>query len=246
MTKTVIALASLAMLAACGGGGGDASAPAGPSAAQGLWVGTTTTNRTVTGLVFSDGSYYVLYSRVGNPTIIGGVVQGSSSASSGAWTSSDAKDFNIEGAGVLSASLAGTYAAKNSIGGTLSYAAGGTTTFSGTYNAAYEATPTLGAVSGLYSGAVAFSQGSQSATVSVASTGAVSANANGCIATGTATPRTDANAYNLVLTFGPAPCFFIGQTFTGIAYFDAVAKRIYAAAPNATRTDGMMFVGTKP
>lgn len=245
MKKALAALAATAIVSACGGGGGD-STPAAPSAAQGLWIGTTTANRTVTGLVFSDGSYYVLYSRVGNPAVIGGVVQGGSSASAGTWTSGDAKDFNLEGAGVLSASLAGTYIAKQSLGGTVTYANGSATTFSGAYNTAFEAAPSLSAVSGFYSGTVALSQGSQVATISVASSGAVSANANGCIATGTATPRTDANAYNLVLTFGPAPCFFAGQTFTGIAYFDAAAKRLYAAAPNAARTDGVLFVGTKP
>ena len=244
MKKALAALAATAIVSACGGGGGD-STPAAPSAAQGLWTGTTTANRTVTGLVFSDGSYYVLYSRVGSPSVIGGVVQGNSSASAGAWTSGDAKDFNLEGAGVLPATLAGTYTAKTSIGGTVTYASAGTTTFSGTYDSSYETAPTLSAVSGQYSGSVSSSQGTQAATVSVAASGAVSANANGCIATGTATPRTDANAYNLVLTFGPAPCAAVNQTFTGVAYFDAAAQRLYAAAPNSARSDGVLFVGTK-
>lgn len=244
MKVKLTALAVAALLAACGGGGD--SAPAGPSAAQGLWVGTTTTNRAVTGLVFSDGSYYVLYSRVGSPTVIGGVVQGSSSASNGSWSSIDARDFNIEGVGVLSASLAGTYTAKQSLAGTVTYPGGSTSSFSGTYNASYETAATLSAVAGTYTGSVAFSQGTQAATVSVAASGAVTALAGGCTATGAATPRTDGNAYNVTLNFGPSPCFFPNQSFAGIAYFDAAAKRLYAAAPNAARTDGVLFVGTKP
>ena len=244
MMKLLTALATAVLVSSCGGGGD--SAPAGPSAVQGLWLGTTTTNRAVTGLVFSDGSSYVLYSRVGNPALLGGVVQGSSSAANGTWSSGDARDFNLEGAGVLAATLAGTYTAKQSLAGTATYSNGSTTSFSGTYNAAYETVPTLSAVSGMYNGTVAFSQGSQAAQVSVAASGAVTATASGCIATGTATPRTDGNAYNVTLTYGPAPCFFAGQTFNGIAYFDAPNKRLYAAAPNAARTDGVLFIGTKP
>lgn len=244
MKLKLIALAATTLLAACGGGGD--STPAAPSPAQGLWVGTTSTNRAVTGLVFSDGSAYVLYSRVGNPAVLGGVVQGSSSAANGTWSSGDARDFNLEGAGVLSATLAGTYTAKQSLAGTVTYAGGSTSSFSGTYDASYESAPSLSTASGIYSGTVAFSQGSQAASVSLTAQGAVSANANGCIATGTATPRTDGNAFNLTLTYGPAPCFFAGQTFAGIAYFNAATKRLYAAAPNAARTDGVLFIGTKP
>lgn len=246
MQKTLIVLASAALLAAaCGGGGGD-STPAGPSPAQGLWIGTTTTNRTVTGLVLSDGSYYVLYSLVGNAAVLGGAVHGNSSASAGTWSSGDARDFNLEGAGVLSASLGGTYSTKQSIAGTVTYASGASTNFSGTYSSNYETTPTLPALTATYTGTVAFSQGAQPLAITVTPSGNVTATGSGCTSTGTATPRNDGNAYNFAITFGPAPCFFAGQTFSGIAYLDAVAKRLYAAAPNAARTDGVLFVGTRP
>ena len=54
------------------------------------------------------------------------------------------------------------------------------------------------------------------------------------------------NAYNVAIRFGAAPCFFANQSMSGIAYFDAPTKRLYAAAPNAGRTDGILFLGTKP
>jgi hypothetical protein len=59
-------------------------------------------------------------------------------------------------------------------------------------------------------------------------------------------PRARGNAFNVSLTFGGAPCLFANQTLTGIAYFDATTRVVYAAAPNANRTDGVLFVGTKP
>lgn len=247
MKFVLTAFAVAALLGGCGGGGDDGPAgPVVPSAAQGLWVGTTTTNRAVTGLVFSDGSYYVIYSRVGNAAVLGGVVQGSSSASGGTWSSNDAKDFNLEGAGVLSATLSGTYLPKQSLGGNVAYASGAPTSFTSTYRTSYETVPTLAAVTATYTGTVAFSQGSQPLSVTINPTGGVTATGNGCTSTGSATPRTDGNAYNFTITFGPSPCFFAGQTFTGIAYLDAVAKRLYAAAPNAGRTDGVLFLGTRP
>lgn len=245
MKKTFFALAFSALLAACGGGG-SSSPPAAPSSAQGLWVGTTTTNRTATALVLSDGSYYVLYSAVNNPAVIGGVVQGSSTATAGALASGDAKDFNLEGAGVVPATLAGTYTTKQSLGATVTYPAGAPTTFTSTYDPSYETVPTLATIAGTYSGTVAFSLGSQAASVTVSTGGEVTGSANGCSLAGLAKPRADANAYDVSITFGPAPCYFAGQTFAGIGYFNATTKRLYAAAPNAARTDGVLFVGTKP
>ena len=246
MKNAFVVLAVTSLVAACGGGGGSGSSTAGPSVAQGLWVGSTTSNRTATALVLSDGSYYVLYSSIGNPAVIAGVVQGSSTAAAGVLSSGDAKDFNLEGAGVLTATLSGTYTPKQAISGTVSYAAGAPTTFSGTYDPSYETPPSLAAIAGTYSGSVAFSLGTQSAVVSVSSSGGITGGANGCSINGSALPRADANAYNVSLTFGPAPCFFAGQTFNGIGYFNATTKRLYAAAPNAARTDGVLFVGTKP
>lgn len=240
---TLIALAML--LTACGGGGGGSDTDT-ASGAQGLWVGTTSTNRAATGLVFSDGTYYVLYSAVGQPNIIAGAVQGSSTASGGSWSSSNARDFNLEGLGVSSGTLSGSYTARQSVSGTVTYSGGTTGSFSGTYNTDYEITPTLTALTGTYTAQVAFSQGVQSGLVTIDSAGNISASAQGCSSTGTATPRTDGNAYNVRVTFGGSPCFFAGQTFNGVAYYDAANRTIYAAAPNAARTDGMIVVATKP
>jgi hypothetical protein len=52
--------------------------------------------------------------------------------------------------------------------------------------------------------------------------------------------------FDLTVTFGGGVCSNGTSTVTGIGYFDASTKRIYGAAPNSSRTDGFLFVGTKP
>ena len=249
MKKFAILSASLAaalFVSGCGGGGSDSAAATTTPSAQGLWIGTTATNRTITGLVFGDGSYYVLYSPVGNATAVAGVVQGTGSSSAGTFTSTDARDFNLEGLGVQSGSVSAAYVSKQSFNGSVAYAVAGNTPFTSAYDANYETAPSLAGLAGTFTGQVALSVGVQAATIAVSSSGAISGVNGGCALSGTASPRSDGNAYNLSITFGAAPCFFANRTFTGIGYFNSVTKRLYAAAPNAARTDGVLFVGTKP
>lgn len=236
--------AGLLTLGGCGGGGSDSTATS--TSAQGLWSGSTSANRTVTGIVLSDGTYYVLYSPVGNPAAIAGVVQGSGTSTASTFSSNNARDFNIEGLVVLPATVNASYAAKQSFNGNIAYPNGTTTSFSTNYNANYEVVPTLASVAGTYTGQVALSVGVQAATITIGTSGGISGGANGCSLTGNATPRVDGNAYNVSFTFGPSPCFFANQSFSGIAYFNAATKRVYAAAPNASRSDGVIFVGAKP
>jgi hypothetical protein len=123
----------------------------------------------------------------------------------------------------------------------------GATTFTSNYSADYDVTPSLAILAGTFTGQVISSQGVENATVTVNAVGGITGTGvSGCSVTGTATPRTNGNVFNLSLTFGGAPCLFANQTMAGIAYFDSVAKRIYGATPNAARTDGVLFVGVKP
>lgn len=253
-TKCLCSFVAAALLAGCGGGGGSSSdttgtatAPASLQAsAAGLWSGTTDTNRSVTGLVFPDGTYYVLYSVAGAPSTIAGVVQGTGSVNGSTFSSTNGRDFNLEGAAVVPVNVSASVTTKTSFTGNVAYSSG-TIKFTSTYNADFEREATITAVAGTYSGRVASSQGVENAAVTVSTTGAVSGTGvGGCTVSGSVSSRTDGNAYNVTLTFGPAPCFFAGQTFTGIAYYDAGAKRLYAAAPNSARSDGVLFVGSKP
>lgn len=244
MMRNVIAaiVASSTLLSGCGGSTG----PATPSAVQGLWNGTTDTDRTVVGLVLSDGLFYFFYSSDGNPATIAGVIQGSGSTNGGNFSSSNAKDFNLEGAGILDASVSASFSTKQALNGSVTYADGGST-FTSTYNSDYEVTPSVPTLAGTFAGQVASSLGVENATVRIANNGALSGTgASGCAITGSVKPRTDGNAFTTSISFGGAPCYFANQTFTGISYFDAATKRLYSAAPNSVRSDGVIFVGTKP
>jgi hypothetical protein len=253
----VLALGAFVVLAGCGGGGDSPTqataaaeatgqeASSATATAEGLWSGTTATNRTITGIVLSDGTYYFLYSFVGNPSLVAGVVQGTGMVSGTTFSSSNARDFNLEGLGVLPGTVSATVATRQSLSGTVSYGTG-STSFSTTYHSDYEATPSLAAIAGTFTGQVALSAGIQSASVSVSPSGVLSGGSGGCAIGGTMTPRSDGNAFNVVVTFGASPCYFAHQTFSGIAYYNSGARRLYAAAPNASRTDGVLFVGTKP
>ncbi|HET7866460.1 MAG TPA: hypothetical protein VFL86_18830 [Burkholderiaceae bacterium] len=245
--------ASLLLVSACGGGGGDTPASRPPSAAQGLWTGSTTSSRTLKGLVFGDGTYYVFYSPAGLPTAVAGVVQGTSGTGTGIWSSTDGVDFNLEAdiPSILPATMSAGFVAKKSFEGTIAYASGAKTTFTAAYDTAYETVPSLAALAGSYTGQTGLSTGVKTAKVTVTTGGGITGTitidkASTCAFSGTATPRTDGNAYDIALSLDDAPCPTPKLRVAGIAYFDTAAKKLYLAAPNAARTDGVLFLGTKP
>jgi hypothetical protein len=164
-----------------------------------------------------------------------------------------------------SPSLTGGYNTAQNIAGTFIYpteinAAGDfkTTTFNIPYDADYQGVQSLGTLAGTYSGTVATSQLSETATFTFgpASVAANSGNefgvgvvsgtgASGCAYTGTVSPLFRGNGYNLVLTSGPYPCLLTGTTFSGLVYLDTTHNLLYSFSPNGTRTDGLIFTGTR-
>ena len=250
--KTKISIVALMLLAGCGGGGGgggsSATSPSPAATAEGLWSGTTSTSRTVTGIVLDTGTYWVLYSSANNSATIAGVIEGTGTSLNGSFSSSDARDFNLEGLGVNTATVSATYNAKQTLNGSVTYPSlNQSSTFTSTYNTAYDQAPSLATIAGTYSGSAAVIGGSESATVTVSAAGAVSgAGASGCQFTGTAAAHAHGNVYDLSVTFGGAPCINGTSTVTGIGYFNATTKTLYSAALNSARSNGFIFVGTKP
>jgi hypothetical protein len=230
----------------CGGQNSDqASAPAPANAAEGLWAGTTNTNRTLTVAVLDDGTYYFFYSAAANPNQIAGVIQGTGTSNNGSFTSSNAKDFGI-GVAMRDATISADIAARQFLNGSITYSGADTVTFTSSYNTAYETAPTVASLAGVYTGQVGSSGGVQAATVTSAADGTFTGiEQSGCTFTGTVTARTRGNVFDQSMTFGGAPCFFAGSTFQGIVYFDIPTRRLYAAASNSPRTDAAIFFGTK-
>lgn len=243
----VLSLLLLVSLSACSGGG-DTSTPS-PTAlpaasAEGLWAGTTDTNRTVKALVLDDGVYWALYSESSNPSIIAGVVQGNSSSQNGGFISSNARDFNLQ-TGILEATINGSYAMKQSLNGTIAYQTGGQNTFTMTYDSDYDLTPDMNAVAGTYAG---FVTASETVTVIVSTNEAISGNSStGCTFSGSFSPRKHGNVFDITIKFDGQPGCSIGtETVNGIAFYDAGTKQLRSAALNGNRTDGFVFIGTKP
>ncbi|MBS0151029.1 MAG: hypothetical protein JSR31_08815 [Nitrospira sp.] len=119
--------------------------PTAPSA-EGLWTGITPTGRTVGGLVLDDASYWVFYTARDNPSVLAGLVQGTGTSHSGSFGSSNTRDFNLEGTGILAATMSGGYVPNKSFHGTIAYFNGDTENFTSTYDAKSESTPNLNLV----------------------------------------------------------------------------------------------------
>ena len=212
--------------------------------AHGLYFGTTNQNQTVWGIVLPEGTFYVLYSMPGS-NYVAGVVQGSATFSNGAFGSSNARDFNITPYGnVYAASVSGTYVAGTSIQGTI---AEGTSTlqFAAAYSPDSRTPSSLALAAGSYTGTVASSAGWQTASFTLTPTGGFAGNASGCTFSGNAVARSDINAFNISVRFNGGLCIFGTSTLNGVAVYDAANKQFYGAAPNSSRTDGLLFIGGK-
>lgn len=214
---------------------------------DGLFVGMTSTGRTATGLVLDDGSYYFIYSAQNNPAIIAGAAVGSGTALDGSFSSSNTRDINLEGLGLLSASVSAKYTAKKSFSSTINYPSlNQTITATGTYDANYELTPSLAIITGSYTGRAGAPSGTESASLTISSAGTIAGiGSSGCGFSGTVAPRAKGNVYNAAITFGGSPCLRPNATLTGAAYFDAATKRLYAVGLTVARDDGVIFAGSK-
>lgn len=229
---------------ACGGGYGDRDFSSLPvTSAEGLWTGATPTRRTVAGLVLDDGSYWVFYTARDNPTVLAGLVQGTGTSHSGSFGSSNTRDFNLEGAGILAATMSDTYLQKSNFHGTIDYFNGDTGSFTSTYDEDYESAPNVNLVAGTYAGARA---DNHTFTVTVDSAGMLSGHSSdGCTFAGTLSPRAKGNVFHHAVTFGGGTCTHGTETVTGVAFYDAAANRLYSAALNSARTNSSIFIGTK-
>lgn len=244
MNQSIVRILGVLLLSA---GGCGEPLPVTPPAtsAEGLWSGATNTNRTLTFPVLEDGTYYLFYSAVGNPNQIGGVIQGTGNAGTGTFVSANTKDYAM-GGNVQDATISGTYGTRQFLNGSVAYSGGGTLAFTSSYNTAYDTTPILASLAGVYQVQAGRSGGAQPATITVLADGTYTgAEQNGCQFSGRATPRTRGNIFDHSIIYGGAPCFFAGSTLAGIWYFDLTTRRLYAAAPTGTRTDAVILFGTK-
>ena len=232
---------------ACGGGYGERDVSSLPlstaTSAEGRWTGSTSTGRTVAGLVLEDGSYWLFYSARDNPNILTGLVQGTGTSHSGSFGSSNTRDFNVEGTGIRTATMRGSYVPSKSFQGTIAYFNGETESFTSTHDGDSESAPNLTQLTGTYVGLRA---DDQTVTVTVNSAGTLSGHSSdGCTVTGTLSPRPKGSVFHTSVTFRGGACRQGTETVTGVAFYDAVTHRLYSAALNSARTTSFLFLGTK-
>lgn len=238
---TSLLLATL--LAGCGGGGDDASS----TSTLSVWFGATSTGRDIGGVTLADGTYYLLYSAVGDPNTVGGAVQGKATLAGEAFASADALDFSAEGAGIRPSTVNATLKKHTGFEGTVTTTAtGAAMAFQAQPNSPiFTVPPSLQRLAGAYTGNAGFALGVRPAVFTVTQDGAVSSTINGCAISGTATPRSDGPAYDLGIAFGGAPCALPGLAFAGIAYVRPDNGRLYAVARNAATRQSVIFSGAK-
>lgn len=235
-----LAILTSLLMAGCGGGGGGGSfAPTGT--AEGLWGGTTGDGRFVSGVVLQDGTSWFVYSAINDNSVIAGLVQGSSTSSNGNYSSSNARDFNLEGFGINDGTISGNYAQMQTLDGTATSSAG-STVFNLAYDNRYDLTPSIALIAGTYVGEDFATN--DPATVTIAANGSLTAvSTGGCQATGTVVPNPNGNVYDISVTFLGGPCANGTSTVTGVLAVDGID--VISAALNPARTNGFLYLGTK-
>jgi hypothetical protein len=219
---------------------------AGVTTAEGLWTGTTSNNQTVKAIILDDGTYYLLYSNAGDTTEAG-VVQGSSSAISGKFTSSDAVDFPTSVVTVSGGATAvsGSYISRSSLQLTMVEPTG-TRSFSASYDATYEQPASLAAIAGSYTGTSGHVSDPFPMTASIDLNGHIMVTHPLCTFVGTAVPHGSVNVFDLSVTTTSGVCLNgTGNTVNGVLYYDATKHQIHGFAPFSFRTDEWFLIGTK-
>jgi hypothetical protein len=238
-----IAFLSCIVITGCGGGGSSVAQQSVTTIPEGAYYGKTSNGRTIAGFILDDGSYWVLYSGL-NPSFPGGLIQGTGTASNGNFSSTNGKDYSFEGLGILPVNVSATYVLAASLNGNMKYPSlNQTSTFTTTYDKSYETSPSLAVISGTYTGSAL----GDPTTISIANSGSITGkDSAGCTFSGTTAPRSKGNIYNTSITFGGYPCQFINTKWSGIAFFDASSKTIYAISLNSSKDNATVFSGTKP
>ena len=244
---SIAALAVASLLTACGGGG-SGNDDRGPRAA-GVYEGSTSNGGAFQALVLDDDQFWALYGvEVGDLFYIAGFLQGQAASGRGRITSSDIRDFGDSPA--ASGTLEGAFSAGASITGARR-SASGTVAFNGTAVApedfAYDSPADIAAIAGDWN---MIGLGGAVASVSIAASGAVTGESDGCIYAGTVAPHASGkNVFSVTATFGGAACARPGQTAIGIAVSHLVnggpLRRLLVLATDAARREGIGLVGVR-
>ena len=237
-TNRLAALATSALVAACGGGGG----PDGPSStAEGFWVGPTSSGYTARLVVLENGETWGLYS---TPTAVVGALYGSTNSSSNGTLTGSGSDFYFPGRLLQTANYSGTYTAKQRVSVTTSLGSG----FTGNYAPEYDTPASLTAVAGTYGGfGLTLNSGGYSVPMTITAAGTVTASTPQCAGTGTIQPRaTGKGVFNFTIAFTGASCPLASPGSTsGVAVYDTASRTLVSLSLNPGKSNGHFWQGVK-
>ncbi|GJH16672.1 hypothetical protein CBA19CS22_09040 [Caballeronia novacaledonica] len=252
MTRNAIPLVVCAVaLAACSTDGSNTPPPPGTTTTTlpsgGIYKGTlkgSTAEATL--LMLFDGTAYLFYGGAGGTGLAGvAVAKNGAQSGNGRFTSDSAFDYRIGRGSASPAVFNADFAHAPAVDGTVANKDGSAgLAFSGSAATILDIAPTRANLGGLYSGRGMALGGTTQTRITIAGDGYLAGTTtSGCIFKGTAAPHEGANAYDVSVTFGPAPCPLPDATVTGNAVLDSA--RLIVALPSPNRSDVFLFDGRK-
>jgi hypothetical protein len=205
--------------------------------AEGIWDGTTSTNKSALLIVLENGETWAVYGKGEDSSE---TLFGHTTSNNGHFSGSG---FDVIGDTVIT-NFAGTFASKSN----LNLKVGSGETITATYNPDYDQSPpALSAIAGNYSGqALTTETRFQPISTSISSSGTIHIPTTaGCSATGTINPRaTGKNIYDVTVVFKGQRCAVgNGETMRGIGSYDANVGQVMLLALNSDKSDGFIFLG---
>lgn len=239
------ALSLTALVAACGGGGGDSAtvpvvAVASPLA--GAWEGTSSSGDGLQAMILEDGRMWVVDgTQVSGTLFVSGLTRGTLTTNGTAVSAADLRMHDLGTGAVASGTLSGTFTAGTRITATVTAGAASATVqlapaAAATYN--YDTAATLAAVAGNWPGFFSNDTG----TVVVAANGSfTSTTSSGCSVSGTVLPRASGkNVYDVSVSFGTAACNVpVGTSAAGNAIITNLTGGVRQLAIAVSTSDGV-------
>jgi len=235
-------LATLSALPACGGGGGSSGFT--PTAAAGLYESTGGATPAFEVLVLDSGRTYAIYGMNSTtPVPAGGVIVADVATSGTTFSASDVHDFNLSSHTLSTGTAAGSFVARTSITGTVTYGGGTTANFGGSYSTTFDQAASLSSLAATYGGETADVGGTKASVVTVDGSGLIAATSTGgCSYAGVATPHGSGNVFDVTINF-QSGCTESGNTLRGHAFVSH--NVLYLVVVNGDLSHAVLFAGVK-
>lgn len=243
LNKYSIAVFSIALLVACGGGGGDIVVNADP---QGLWKGTNSSSQaTVNIAVLENGDSWGIYSDGEN--ILGALYGNATTTGNKILANGKAIDFEST-PNSLDVNLTGTVVAKS----TMSLAGVGVS-IPLMYQPSYETVATTNDISGTWSFDARLVRSGNvnlppTQNITIDDTGAFSVGNSFCLISGNVTPRPGGkNIYSLTMSVSGFAVCDVPSSMSGIVFIDksVTPNKFFSLALSPSEDDAVFAMGKK-